>query len=47
VCDDVIANPIESSPPIPGAAQQRDGFRNEGLINIGPYSVLILSQDKV
>ena len=47
VCDDVIANPIESSPPIPDAAQQRDGFRNEGLINIGPYSVIILSQDKV
>jgi 1,4-alpha-glucan branching enzyme len=47
LCDDVIANPIESSPTIPDASQQRDGFRNEGLINIGPYSVIILSQDKV
>jgi 1,4-alpha-glucan branching enzyme len=47
LCDDVIANPIESSPTIPDASRQRDGFRNEGLINIGPYSVIILSQDKV
>ncbi|XZE43502.1 alpha-amylase family glycosyl hydrolase [Pirellulaceae bacterium SH467] len=44
ICDDVIANRLNQTDPL--ASQWRDGFPNEGLIHIGPYSVLILSQDK-
>ncbi|MCU0721760.1 MAG: alpha amylase C-terminal domain-containing protein [Pirellula sp.] len=39
--------PVQSSPSMLSSSRLRDGFQNEGLINIGPYSVLTLPQDKV
>jgi 1,4-alpha-glucan branching enzyme len=46
-CPDVVAKPIEQDSTRPDAHPQRDGFPSEGVIRIGPYSVLILSQDKL
>ena len=46
ICEDVDALPIQSNPATPDIPPLRDGFRNEALVNIGPYSVLILSQNK-
>jgi 1,4-alpha-glucan branching enzyme len=45
-CDDVIASSVHSSPNEPSLSQRRDGFFHEAMVNIGPYSVLVLSQDK-
>jgi 1,4-alpha-glucan branching enzyme len=46
-CADVVAKPIEQGSNPPDANLKRDGFPAEGVIGIGPYSVLILSQDKL
>lgn len=46
ICNEAIAIPTPFNPANPNEPQHRDGFLNEGNINIGPYSVLILSQDK-
>lgn len=41
-CSDVVASTLQSA----ANGTQRDGFIAEGTIAIGPYSVLIFSQDK-
>jgi 1,4-alpha-glucan branching enzyme len=42
---DVVANALESGEPPDQGAAQRDGFPAAATIGIGPYSVLIFSQD--
>lgn len=44
-CSDVIAGVELCDKPQNGDAPKRDGFPAAGLIGIGPYSVLIFSQD--
>ena len=46
LCNDLVAMPVSSSSSPSDQPPLRDGFPNEGTINIGPYTVLILSQDK-
>ncbi len=46
-CEDVVTKPTQNSSNPLDANLKRDGFPAEGTIRIGPYSVLILSQDKL
>jgi hypothetical protein len=41
----VVAGAQQSDGPPDAIAVGRDGFPVAGTINIGPYSVLVLSQD--
>ena len=45
-CSDVVADTKSSSETEAPHDTPRDGFPASGTVNIGPYSVLILSQDK-
>ena len=45
-CSDVVAGAEPPAEAENTTAPQRDGFPAEGTINIGPYSVLVFSQDK-
>jgi 1,4-alpha-glucan branching enzyme len=45
VCSDVMAGLEPREGPQDPGAVQRDGFPAEGTISIGPYSVLVFSQD--
>lgn len=45
-CSDVVAVAEQSAEPKTVNAAPRDGFPTSGTVNIGPYSVLIFSQDK-
>lgn len=44
-CDDVVTKQPQNSSYMLDTNLKRDGFPAEGTIGIGPYSVLILSQD--
>jgi 1,4-alpha-glucan branching enzyme len=44
-CSDVVTAAEPSDQPQDPSTAQRDGFPALGTINIGPYSVLIFSQD--
>jgi 1,4-alpha-glucan branching enzyme len=44
-CSDVVAGAKRSDGPQDASAVERDGFPAAGTINIGPYSVLVLSQN--
>jgi 1,4-alpha-glucan branching enzyme len=46
-CDDVTTTTFEKSSNPPESNDKRDGFLAEGKIRIGPYSILVLSQDAV
>ena len=46
-CSDVAAEPKASDQPPRANAEKRDGFPSEGTISIGPYSVLVFSQDPI
>jgi 1,4-alpha-glucan branching enzyme len=45
-CSDVVAGSESGDNPEEASATQRDGFPAAGTISIGPYSVLVFSQDK-
>ena len=45
-CSDVVAGTEQLGEPQKPSATKRDGFPAAGSINIGPYSVLIFSQDR-
>ena len=45
-CSDVVAGAERSDGPQDANAAKRDGFPAAGTISIGPYSVLIFSQDR-
>lgn len=45
-CSDAIAEATGSKQPLGANTVQRDGFPAAGTISIGPYSVLVFSQDK-
>ena len=45
-CSDVVAEAERSDQPQDANAAERDGFPAAGTISIGPYSVLVFSQDK-
>jgi 1,4-alpha-glucan branching enzyme len=44
-CSDVVAGAEQSDGPQDAVTANRDGFPAAGTINIGPYSVLVFSQD--
>jgi len=46
-CSDVVAEARRSDGPQDAGAVMRDGFPAAGTIHIGPYSVLVLSQDNL
>lgn len=46
-CSDVVAEVEPSVPSKDMVAPKRDGFPAAGTIQIGPYSVLVFSQDPV
>ncbi|MFO0380419.1 MAG: alpha-amylase family glycosyl hydrolase [Pirellula sp.] len=46
-CHEVVAASVETGVKDTGSSSRRDGFPFEATIQIGPYSVLILSQDAV
>jgi 1,4-alpha-glucan branching enzyme len=46
-CHEVVAASVETGVSDAGSSTRRDGFPFEATIQIGPYSVLILSQDAV
>ena len=45
-CSDVVAGSERRDEPQDPSAGERDGFPAAGTISIGPYSVLVFSQDK-
>jgi 1,4-alpha-glucan branching enzyme len=45
-CSDVVAGTEGLNEPLDPNAEKRDGFPAVGTISIGPYTVLILSQDR-
>jgi 1,4-alpha-glucan branching enzyme len=45
-CSDAVAEATGSAQPQGANTDQRDGFPAAGTINIGPYSVLVFSQDE-
>lgn len=45
-CSDVVAGTEQRDEPQDPSAAERDGFPAAGTISIGPYSVLVFSQDK-
>ena len=45
-CSDLIAETGQHDEPLTTGATQRDGFQAAAKISIGPYSVLVFSQDK-
>jgi 1,4-alpha-glucan branching enzyme len=46
-CSDVVAGAQRSDQPQDAGTAPRDGFPAVGAISIGPYSVLVFSQDQV
>jgi hypothetical protein len=44
-CADVVAGPLQNASPNGTAAVARDGLPAMGTIAIGPYSVLVFSQE--
>jgi len=46
-CSDVLAGAEPSDQPPRANAEKRDGFPSEGTVAIGPYSVLVFSQDPI
>ena len=46
-CSDAVAGAEPSDQPSRANAEKRDGFPPEGTIAIGPYSVLVFSQDPI
>ena len=45
-CSDVVAGTERRHEPQDLSAKERDAFPAAGTISIGPYSVLVFSQDK-
>ncbi|MBX3414781.1 MAG: alpha amylase C-terminal domain-containing protein [Pirellulales bacterium] len=45
-CSDVITGAVTPEGPQQANSVRRDGFPASGTINIGPYSVLVFSQEK-